>query len=127
MGAKTKLTPEVQKTITDAIQLGSTYVLAAQAGGIDYSTMAMWMRKGQRGPGEYRTFFEALKKAEGQRASRWLAVIEKAASEGEWQAAAWKLERLYPETYGRKRLEVSGPNSGPIVIMWGDDATASSD
>ena len=127
MGAKTKLTPEVQKTITDAIQLGSTYVLAAQAGGIDYSTLAIWMRKGERDPGEYRTFFEAVKKAEGQRASRWLAVIEKAASEGEWQAAAWKLERLHPETYGRKRLEMTGANGGPVVVVWGDDATASTD
>ena len=73
--------------------------------------MAMWMRKiRQRGAWRISHVFRGTKKAEGQRLAAWLAVIEKAASEGElWQAAAWKLERLYPETYGRKRLEVSGP------------------
>jgi hypothetical protein len=28
-------------------------------------------------------------------------LIDKAAGEGTWQAAAWKLERRYPESYGR--------------------------
>ena len=33
-------------------------------------------------------------------------MIEMAASEGNWQAAAWKLERRYPETFGRRTVTV---------------------
>jgi hypothetical protein len=53
-------------------------------------------------------FSDAVKKAEGQAAVGWLAKIEKAANEGEWQAAAWKLERRYPQSYGRKVTEMRG-------------------
>lgn len=32
-----------------------------------------------------------------------LSRIEKAA-DGDWRAAAWKLERLFPESYGRRKF-----------------------
>ncbi len=38
-------------------------------------------------------------------------IIDKAAADGKWQAAAWKLERRYPSQYGRQEkrlLEHSG-------------------
>jgi hypothetical protein len=42
---------------------------------------------------------------------RNLEIIDKAAADGKWQAAAWKLERRYPTQYGRQEkrlLEHSG-------------------
>ncbi len=45
---------------------------------------------------------------------QWLAKIEKAASDGAWQAAAWKLERRYPHVYGRVVNEHVGRDNGPI-------------
>jgi hypothetical protein len=47
-------------------------------------------------------FHDAVKEAEGKATVGWLAKIEKAASEGNWTAAAWKLERRYPNDYGRR-------------------------
>lgn len=115
MGRPTKLTPEVQQRIVQAIGLGATYELAAQYGGVSYDTFNEWMKKAAGGAnGIYRQLSEAVQKAEGVAVVGWLAKIEKAASDGEWTAAAWKLERRYPHDYGRRAVEVSGKDGGPI-------------
>lgn len=94
MGRRSKYTLETVKKITDAIKLGATYELACGYAGIHYDTFNEWRKKKSE-------FSDALKAAEGIAAVGWLAKIEKAASDGNWAAAAWKLERRYPEEYGR--------------------------
>lgn len=94
MAARLKLTPDVQKRICDAIAIGATYDLAAKYGGVAYETFRRWRENN-------RAFCAAIEEAEGRGAIGWLAKIERAANEGSWQAAAWKLERRYPEDYGR--------------------------
>lgn len=93
MARKSKYTPEVVKKLTDAIKLGATYELACGYAGIHYDTFNEWIKAKSE-------FSEAVKAAEGAAAVGWLARIEQAAVKS-WQAAAWKLERRYPETYGR--------------------------
>ena len=93
-GRKTKYTPETVDKIVQALKLGATRRLACAYAGIDQSTFENYIAK-------YSDFSDAVKNAEGSGAIQWLAKIEKAASEGTWQAAAWKLERLYPNEYGR--------------------------
>jgi hypothetical protein len=94
MARKTKYTPETVKKVTDAIRLGATYELASSYAGISPALFYQWM-KGKI------EFLEAVKDAEGAGAVGWLARIEQAAQAGTWQAAAWKLERRYPQQYGR--------------------------
>jgi transposase len=94
MARPSKYTPEVVKRVTDAIKLGATYELAAAYAGIAESTFYDWQAKKPE-------FSEQVKAAEGTAAVGWLARIEQAASAGNWTAAAWKLERRYPEQYGR--------------------------
>ena len=104
-GRPSKLTPETQTRIVQAIRVGATYELAAQFGGIAYNTFNEWMKKGENAKaGRYRDFYEAVKEAEGDAAIKWLAVIDKAAADS-WQAAAWKLERRYPNEYGRRVVD----------------------
>lgn len=104
-GRPSKLTPETQTRIVQAIRVGATYELAAQFGGIAYNTFNEWMKKGEDAKaGRYRDFYEAVKEAEGDAAIKWLAVIDKAAADS-WQAAAWKLERRYPNEYGRRVVD----------------------
>jgi hypothetical protein len=106
-GRPTKLTPETQKKITDALQLGATYEHACNYAGIAYNTFNEWMKHKP-------DFNEIVKEAEGKATVGWLARIEQAAKDGAWQAAAWKLERRYPHDYGRTvseskvELEISG-------------------
>jgi hypothetical protein len=88
--------------------------------GITHATWGNWLRRGrkehnrlQRYPGEepseaeslYLEFFAAVKKglAEGQIADA--ATIKRAAAK-HWQAAAWRLERRFPERWGRDRAEI---------------------
>jgi len=119
MARKSKLTPETQQKITEAIELGATYELAANYGGVAYNTFNEWMKAGEDAPtGVKREFYEAVKEAEGRAAVKWLAKIEKAASDGNWQAAAWKLERRYPHEYGRRvtQNEITGAAGGAIRV-----------
>lgn len=109
-GRKSKYTPETVKKITQAIELGATYELAAAYGGISITTFNDW-RKAKP------AFSAAIKEAEGRASVKWLARIEQAASE-HWQAAAWKLERRYPRDYGRTVQEHTGEGGGPLTVVF---------
>ena len=89
--------------LEQAILLGATYQIAAMYAGISERTFQTWRDKAATAPEgtPLAQLRERLRQAEGRAAITWLAKIEKAASEGNWQAASWKLERRYPETYGR--------------------------
>ncbi len=108
MGRPSKLTPDVQARFVQAITLGATYEIACKYAGIVIDTYYRWRKMGEERAGPHREFVEALERAEGTAAIGWLAKIEKAASDGAWQPAAWKLERRYPHAYGRTVQEQSG-------------------
>ena len=111
--------PALRTRILDALRVGATYVHACAYGGIAYNTFNEWMKRGEAArSGAFLDFYEDVKKAEGDAVAKWLGVIDKAALDGQWQAAAWKLERRYPETYGRRiiQTEVSGRDGGPVEI-----------
>lgn len=110
-GRPSHFTPENREKILTAVRLGTADMIMGASAGVDYSTIRGWVAKGEKeGKGEFYEFSLALKAAKGERVNRWLAMIEKAAQIGTWQAAAWKLERLYPEQYGRtvQRVENVG-------------------
>jgi hypothetical protein len=110
-GRRTKYTPETVDKLTQAIRLGATYQLACDYADISMQTFITWRDTKPE-------FLEAIKRAEGTAAVTWLAKIEAAASDGNWQAAAWKLERRYPDQYGRNRVEITGPEGAPISITF---------
>lgn len=93
-----KLGPDVKERILQALRIGATYEHACAYAGISNDTLWRYRKDA--------AFRMEVEKAEGQAVVGWLAKIEKAASDGEWTAAAWKLERRYPELYGRRVQEV---------------------
>ena len=119
MARPTKFTPDTIKRLTDAIRMGATYALACKYAGIEYSTFDNW-RKGEGGipKKELIPFLETIERAEGEAALGWLAKIEKAANDGHWQAAAWKLERRYPSDYGRTVSEHVGKDNSDLTILF---------
>ena len=101
VGRPSKFTPENREIILRGVKLGSPDMMAPQAAGLDYSTVRKWLVRGEaEKDGPYFEFFLSYKKARGERVNRWLGLIEDAAPTS-WQAAAWKLERLYPMQFGR--------------------------
>lgn len=130
MARPTKLTPDVQEKITQALRMGATYDLACKYAGISYQTFRNWITRAEnelqrvsdnarasvtKAEHPYVELFDAVQKAEGDAAIGWLAKIEKAANDGNWQAAAWKLERRYSKDYNRNHTEHTGADGGAIV------------
>lgn len=107
-GRPTKYNAVVVEAIVSALKAGATYEHAAAAGGVSYQTFNEWRK-------DLPEFSEAIKAAEGEAARLLLGKIQAAASDGTWQAAAWILERRWPEQYGRQvRAQVD--HGGQIKI-----------
>jgi hypothetical protein len=107
MGRPLKLTPDVQGRIVQAIAAGNTRETAAAYAGINVATLYRWLAEAAAGAnGIKREFHEAVKKAEADAVVTSVAIIRQAAHDS-WQAAAWWLERRYPDDWARReRLEI---------------------
>ena len=118
MGRPSKLTPERAKRIVELIRAGNYAEVASKASGIGESTFYAWLERGRTArSGVYREFLEAVEKAAAEAEALYLERVRVAAASGApstWQAAAWWLERRFPRRYGRRIVEVSGPEGGPI-------------
>lgn len=101
-----KLTKELTARICERIRQGAYLSPACEAEGVPDSTGSEWL---QRGRGEHSTrrktpvhaeFAEAIKKAEAECEQTCLLRIQTAAAEPRtWQAAAWLLERRFPQRW----------------------------
>lgn len=116
MGRPSKLTPERLKRIVDAIRAGNYVETAAEYAGIGKTTFYRWMEQGEKASrGIYRDFRDAVMRARAEAEARNIALIQKAAPD-DWRAAAWWLERAFPDRWGsRQKLEHSGPDGAPIA------------
>lgn len=108
-------------TFLTSINNGDGRVRACKATGIDYQTFLDWMADPRKPE-----FSEAVKKAElvGEDKIKDLAkrgIIEKFGNQ--WQAAAWWLERKYPDEYKNRTDIMSGnekiqPPAAAITIEY---------
>jgi hypothetical protein len=131
-GRTSLLTPERQERIVSLIASGNYIETACQASSISTPTYYVWQSRGKTererlainpdatpDPREapYLAFVEATEKAFAEAEARNLAIIQRAAVEGTWQAAAWILERTRGKRYVRtEKAEVSGPDGGAVRI-----------
>jgi nitrogen regulatory protein PII-like uncharacterized protein len=96
---------EVKGRIINAIRLGLTVEDACTFAGVSRTTYYNWVELGENDP-KYAAFLDELKKAIVERKVRLLQNIEKH-SELNWVPSAWRLERMFPQEFGRKdRLDV---------------------
>lgn len=127
-GRPTKLVPALQKRIVQAIRRGAYIETAAALAGVHKGTFYTWLKLGAKDEGEklYRDFNAAVEKALAESERDDLAVIEKASrgyeviktkivtykdgtveettersAKFDWQAAAWRLERRFPERWAK--------------------------
>jgi transposase-like protein len=130
MARRSKLTPETQQAIINALNSGNWLETAAHYAGIASATLYNWLDRGRiereridadeepyESESAYVEFLEAVEKARSQAQVRAVGLIQKAAIDGTWQAAAWFLERSDPQRWGRYgRVEVTGANGGAVAV-----------
>lgn len=101
-GRPTKLTPALQKKVVDAIKAGAYIETAAAFAGIHKDTLYEWLKKGARSRGgPFFEFSQAVEQALAHSELRDITIIGTAA-QTQWQAAAWRLERRFPERWSRR-------------------------
>lgn len=108
-GRPTKRGPAVTKELVRLLQNGNTRMAAAKATGIDYSTLKRWCNLSA-------PFRAELEKAEALGETLYVGDITMAARSGNWQAAAWWLERRRHGDWRKpaEQHEHSGRDGGPI-------------
>ena len=116
-GRPIKLTTEITERFLNAVKLGAPYDLACRYAGISHQTLQNWR---DRKEPEFVAFFESLRLAEGQAVVQWLALIEKHShADAKW--AAWKLERRYPNDFGRtEKVEHANPDGTALMAPLAD-------
>lgn len=108
MGRQTKLTETVKQTIIDNIEQGLNYESACLSANVSYSTFREWMRRGTDTDGNrqsnelYAEFAEDVNRAVARSEMNLLEGIRRAA-ETDWKAAAWILERRFPQHWSNNR------------------------
>lgn len=120
-GRPTKLDERTQEKIISAIKAGNYIETAAAYAGISKNTLYEWLKRGEREKQRveksnkakikkseeiYVIFTDAVEKALAEAEMRDVLIIGKAA-EKEWQAAAWRLERKFPDRWGKRVIEMS--------------------
>lgn len=118
--AKLKLTDELINELCKFKKAGLTNKSVCYAANISERSFYEYLNRGeadaQAGKKSiFSRFFQSYKKAEAMHKLKRLSQIEKAADGGNWQAAAWELERCYPDEYGKRiAAELSGKDGGSI-------------
>jgi len=121
-GRPTALTRDIEERIISAVRGGSYLDDAAAYAGISERTLYRWMQKGRDALAaeehgyeltdqerQYGQFCQALLKARADATIRNVTLIQNAAQNGSWQAAAWFLERTNPRKWGRhETVEIEG-------------------
>lgn len=115
MAGNGKLNADRQARLVEALKSGNTRRASAEYAGIGESTFYRWMERGEAATsGKYKELWEAVKKAEADAEVRNVALIQRAANGGTWQAAAWWLERRKPQDWAKR--EPDAQRAEEIVV-----------
>jgi transposase len=118
VGRQALLTHEVQRRVVQVLQAGGYPETAAAVAGIGHSTLKKWLKRGAESTAPddepYRQLHRAVGQARAESEARNVALIAQAAATN-WLAAAWLLERQYPERWARpsQREKPGEPDTAP--------------
>jgi transposase len=102
MARPTKLDDDLQARIVAVLRAGGTIASAAVTTGAGERSVYRWLDRGRRdGPQNARhvKFARAVEQARAEGEAQRIATLI-AATRMDWRAAAWFLEREYPERWG---------------------------
>jgi hypothetical protein len=114
-GDRPTLTPELSEQIVALVRDVGALATAARCAGVPVRVAREWLARGLGNDPDrpctplYADFAHAVEKARGEFVARRIRRIEHAAESGTWTADAWAVERVDPDTWGRRdRVEVAG-------------------
>lgn len=121
LGRPSKLNAELIKNIQNWLRMGYFVEDAARMAGISKGTLYNWVEKGRLEREEgiqslHVDFLDSLEKARAEAEGIFLSSIKTAASRGQWQAAAWWLERSFDKWSKPQKIEMGGADDEPIQI-----------
>ncbi|MHB1460443.1 MAG: terminase small subunit-like protein [Armatimonadota bacterium] len=112
MSRPSKYTPELVDILCELVSSGMSVTRAVDAVGLSMSTYSEWNKDNP-------IFSARIKEARALGISALLSTIQCAARTGTWTAAAWLLERLEPETYGRQAAVVPQEDTSMNAFLAG--------
>jgi hypothetical protein len=120
-GRPSKLTAELIKNIQNWLRMGYFVEDAARMAGINKSTLYRWLDKGKEDREQeidslYADFCNAMERARAEAEGMFINSIQTAAKRGQWQAAAWWLERSFDKWSKPSKLQISGDEEEPVNI-----------
>ena len=130
-----RLTPDRMKILMDNIRQGVPFKYAVRVAGIGEMTFHRYKAKSKqiherlllegRAPKTkaerwHMAFKDELDRAEAAAVARNVGLINIAASTN-WQAAAWWLERTFPEFYARRTIETNERSVERLSVVKDDD------
>ena len=121
-GRPSKLNAEVINSIQQWLRMGYFVEDAARMSGVHKTTLYRWLEKGRedRDAGEenlYVDFCNAMEKARAEAEGMFLSSIKTAASRGQWQAAAWWLERSFDKWSKPNKIQLGGDKEEPLKVQ----------
>ena len=119
MARPSKLTEEVQTRIVQLIRAGNTVEVAAKTAGISEATFYGWLARAEaeaskRAGVPFVEFRAAVLQARAEAEAMLVTRIAKAAGNGSWAAAAWLLERRFPQRWAKPSLQ-DAANAAPAL------------
>ena len=109
----TKLTPLILETMKTEVARGMPIKWALKIVNISQNVYYDWIRKGKKSndpTDPYRVFYEEIEMAKALAIGSRIETIRRASDE-HWQAAAWYLERVDSENFGRKSIVNANVNN----------------
>lgn len=104
--AQSKFTEAVRLAIVESLKVGNFARTACDLAGVNTSTYHDWINRGEaeadNESSEYAQFARDVAHARATAESKALGVIQKAAFDGDWKAAAWFLSKAYPERWAEQ-------------------------
>jgi hypothetical protein len=115
LGRPTDFKPETLDEILNSIRAGVPIKMACLTAGVDDSTYYRWTKRGSEelyrmqkenltepraSEKPYCDFFKAVTRAREEAKAAHIAVIAKAAKQGDWRASAWWLSRQVRDEFG---------------------------
>ena len=127
-GRPTKLTKELTEEVAKYLRAGNYIETTAALVGINRDSIYEWLKRGaaeqerlKKNPRArlrkreeiFVEFSDTVKKAQAQSEAMLVGLVGKAA-EKNWTAAAWRLERKFPDKWGRTERNVATAQDDPV-------------